>query len=87
MVGAMGLAALFLAGVGLYGLVQYTVARDIHELGVRLALGGGRVEILRVVRGKGARLVAWGTGLGLMAALALAPGLSGFLAGVSPQDP
>lgn len=86
-VGAMGVAALFLSGVGLYGLVQFTVARDMHQLGVRLALGGGRRELLTVVLRKGVRLVLIGTALGVTAALVLAPGLSGFLSGVSPADP
>lgn len=86
-VGAMGLAALFLAGVGLYGLIQFTVARDTHELGVRLALGGGRRDLFLVVVRKGVALVAIGTAVGIAVALLLAPGLGGFLAGVSPADP
>ena len=86
-IGAMGIAALFLAAVGLYGLVQFTVARDTHELGVRLALGGSRRDLLMVVLRKGFTLVAVGTGVGVGIALFLAPGLEGFLAGVSPADP
>lgn len=87
LVGTMGLAALFLAAVGLYGVVRFTVARDTHELGVRLALGGGRTELLLVVLRKGARLALAGTLLGFALALALSPRLSGFLGGVSPRDP
>lgn len=87
LVGVMGLGALFLAAVGLYGVIRFTVARDTHELGVRLALGGGRRELLVVVLRKGAGLVLVGTVLGLAIALSLAPGLSSFLVGVSPRDP
>lgn len=87
LVGTMGLGALFLAAVGLYGVIRFTVARDTHELGVRLALGGGRRELLWVVLRKGAGLVLLGTFLGVAFALVLAPGLSGFLGDVSPLDP
>lgn len=87
LVGGMGLAALFLAAVGLYGLVQFTVSRDRHELGVRLALGGSRSDLLAVVLRKGFALVAAGTVLGAALALVAAPALRPFLAGVSPRDP
>lgn len=83
LVGAMGLGALLLASVGLYGLVHYTVTRDTHELGVRLALGGGRGDLLRIVLAKGFRLVAIGVGVALLVAPALGP----FLGEVSPFDP
>lgn len=86
-IGAMGIAALFLAAVGLYGLIQFTVTRDTHELGVRLALGGGRGDLFMVVLRKGVSLVAIGTAVGVGLALLLAPGLAGFLGGVSPADP
>ncbi len=86
-VGVMGLAALFLATVGLYGLLQFTVTRDRHELGVRLALGGSGADLLRVIVRKGLVLVGAGTLLGLAIALLAAPGLENFLVGVSPTDP
>jgi predicted permease len=87
LVGSMGLTALLLAAVGLYGLIQFTVTRDTHELGVRLALGGSRGDLLRVVFRKGFVLVAAGTVLGIGIALLAAPGLGSFLLGVSPSDP
>jgi predicted permease len=87
LVGAMGLAALLLASVGLYGLVHFTVARDRHEMGVRLALGGGRRDLMLQVLRKGFRLAGIGTLLGLAVALVAAPALETFLAGVSPADP
>ena len=68
-------------------LFQFTVARDTHELGVRLALGGGRRDLVLVVLRKGFRLVAIGTVIGVALALLVAPGLEMFLSGVSPSDP
>lgn len=87
LIGGMGLAALLLASVGLYGLVHFTVARDRHEMGVRLALGGGRRHLMLQVLRKGFQLAGIGTLLGLAAALAAAPALETFLSGVSPADP
>lgn len=86
-VGAMGLAALFLSAVGLYGLVQFTVARQTRELGVRLALGGGRLDLARVVLRKGLVLVAVGIAIGAGIGVLLLRGLTPFLNGVSPTDP
>ncbi len=86
-VGAMGLTALLLATVGLYGLIQFTVTRDTHELGVRLALGGSGSDVLAVVLRKGLLLVALGTAVGVAVALVAAPNLGAFLGGVSPKDP
>lgn len=87
LIGGMGLAALLLASVGLYGLMHFTVARDRHEMGVRLALGGGRRHLMLRVLRKGFQLAGVGTLLGLAMALAAAPALGTFLSGVSPADP
>ncbi len=86
-VGGMGLAALFLAAVGLYGLVQFTVARQSHELAVRRALGGSRASILKIVLRRALVLVGVGVALGVLLAAGAARGLSAFLLGVSPTDP
>jgi ABC-type antimicrobial peptide transport system permease subunit len=86
-VGGMGLAALILAAVGLYGQVQFAVTRGRHELAVRLALGGRGQDLLLVVLRKGFLLAAAGTVLGVAAAAALAPALGAFLGPVSPRDP
>jgi len=86
-VGAMGLAALLLAAVGLYGLIQFSVTRDTHELGVRLALGGRGLDLLAVVLRRGFLLVATGTALGIGIAFLAAPALGSFLVGVSAADP
>jgi predicted permease len=87
LVGAMGLTALLLASVGLYGLVHFTVARDRHEMGVRLALGGGRRDLVLLVLRRGFTLAGVGTLGGLALALAVAPAMEGFLVGVGPADP
>ena len=64
-VGAMGLVGLLMAVAGLYGLIAYNVSRRTHEIGIRMALGAGRSEVLRLVMGKGLVLVGIGTALGL----------------------
>jgi len=69
LVRAMGAVGLVLAVAGLYGLVAYNVSRRTHEIGVRMAIGAGRSDVLRLVMGKGLMLVAFGTGLGLLMGL------------------
>ena len=65
LVGMMGGVALALAVAGLYGLVAYNVSRRTHEIGIRIALGARRTDVLRLVMGKGLVLVAIGTAIGL----------------------
>jgi predicted permease len=65
LVGAMGLVGLLLAIAGLYGLVAYNVSRRTREIGLRMALGAASSDVLRLVMGKGLRLVGIGTALGL----------------------
>ncbi len=87
LLGGLGLLALLLGVIGLYGTISYDVARRMHEVGVRMALGAGRRDVLRTVIVEGIRMVAIGLGLGLAAAFALGGALAGLLIGVSPSDP
>ncbi len=84
---ALGLLGLLLASAGLYGVVAYAAARRTHELGVRMALGAERGDVLRLVVRESLWLVALGAALGLPLALVASHALSGLLYGVSPADP
>ncbi len=82
-----GGAALLLAAIGVYGLINYSVAQRRQEIGVRMALGAGRAEIYRLVLADGLRSSAAGIGIGLVAAFPAARLLRSQLYGVSPSDP
>jgi ABC-type antimicrobial peptide transport system permease subunit len=79
--------ACFLAALGLYGILAYGVEQRAREIGVRIALGAGTGEILRLVIGGGMRLAGIGILIGVPAALVVTRLLRGLLAGVTSTDP
>ena len=87
LMGVFAALALGLASVGIYGVVSYSVSQRTHEVGVRLALGAERLDVLRLVVGQGMLLTGIGLGIGLAGAMALTRFLSSFLYGVRPTDP
>ena len=85
-VGAFGLLALVLAAVGIYGVTAYTTRQRTHEIGLRIALGASKDDILRLVLGHGLRLTLTGVALGLAASFALTRYLASMLLGVTSTD-
>ena len=87
MIGSLGLLALLLAAVGIYGVMAYTVAQRTQEIGIRAALGARGSDVRRLVLGRGIRLAGIGVLLGAIAAAGLGRLVSSFVVGVSPTDP
>jgi len=87
LVSILGGLALLLAGIGLYGVMSYAVAQSTRELGLRMALGAGAANLLRLVISRGLRLTAGGVMFGTVAALALTKLLGKLLYNVSAHDP
>ena len=87
LLGVFGLLALGLASIGLYGILAYAVHERRREIGVRMALGGSRSTVMRLIVRQGMTLVSIGMAIGFLAALLIARVLSGMLYGVGATDP
>jgi ABC-type antimicrobial peptide transport system permease subunit len=85
--GIFGAVALGLAVVGIFGVVSYVAAQRTHEMGVRMALGAQRREILQLMMLQGMRPVAIGMAVGVLGAAALSRFIATLLFGVAPLDP
>jgi predicted permease len=87
MLGIAGAMSIALGVIGIYGVLSYTVSQRRREIGIRLALGAQRDNVLGMVLGSGARMALVGVGIGVVIALALTRGMSSLLFGVTAHDP
>jgi putative ABC transport system permease protein len=87
MMGVFAVLALVIAAVGIYGVMAYSVAQRTQEIGIRMALGAARQDVLRLVVGQAFRLTVLGIGLGLAGAYAVTRLMASMLFGVSTSDP
>jgi putative ABC transport system permease protein len=87
LIGVFAALALLLAAIGLYGVVAYSVSQRTNEIGIRMALGATRKDVLRLVLRYGARLALIGSAVGFVASFAATRVLASILFEVSPGDP
>jgi putative ABC transport system permease protein len=87
LVGFFALCGLLMAVIGLYGVIAYVASQRTQEIGIRMAVGATRLDILRLIAWQGARLILIGAGLGLAASLATAQLIKRLLFNVGPHDP
>jgi predicted permease len=86
LLGAFSALALLLAGLGIYGVMAFSVAQRTHEIGVRMALGAQRASVLKMIAGYGMRIVLAGIAMGLAGSLALSRVIASLLYEVKPTD-
>src|SRR4029450_2445842 len=86
LLGIFASVALVLAMIGVFGVINYSVAQRTHEIGIRIALGAQRRDVFRLVVGQGLILAVVGVALGAAGAVALTRLIAGLLYGVSPTD-
>ena len=85
--GSLGIVGLMLTGIGIYGVTTYAVTRRTREIGIRVALGAQRGDIVRMVLREGLSLTLIGSAMGVIVAGVLSRVLAGFLFGIPPIDP
>jgi putative ABC transport system permease protein len=87
LLGIFALVALLLAAVGIYGVMSYSFSQRTHEVGIRIALGAQRLDILRMALGEGMRIVVIGLAAGLVGAVMMTRFFQSMLFGIAPTDP
>jgi ABC-type antimicrobial peptide transport system permease subunit len=87
LLGTFAALALLLSSIGIYGVISYLVGERTHEIGIRIALGAQRKNVLVLVLGEGMKLVLLGAAIGIAAAFGLSRLMAGMLYGVSTTDP
>jgi ABC-type antimicrobial peptide transport system permease subunit len=87
LLGVFSIVALALAAIGIYGVIAYSTAQRTQEIGIRMALGARRADVVTMVLKEGAMIGAVGLTLGILVALALTRFMSGLLFGVGARDP